>query len=111
MNEDVKVSWLYSLRSGEYKQARARLKRDDSYCCLGLLVHVQNPDVDWESTESFGNGALIHDQGHAKLQNRSYAPMKYNGGLSDDDQRHLAYLNDQKGLSFIQIAAYVEDHY
>ena len=109
MNPDVKTAWLFSLRSGKYKQARARLKSAwNAYCCLGVLVLSQDPKINWDSTDGFGDEPLIHDQTRSPLNARSYAPMDFAAGLDGDDQRHLAYLNDQKGYSFEQIADYVE---
>jgi hypothetical protein len=46
MNERVKKLWVDALRSGKYRQCRARLKvhgnRDDgpSYCYLGVLEEI-----------------------------------------------------------------------
>ena len=30
--------WLEALRSGEYQQGRSYLKKDNKYCCLGVLA-------------------------------------------------------------------------
>jgi len=35
-------NWTAALRSGKYTQAQKRLKDGDSYCCLGLLCHLQH---------------------------------------------------------------------
>ncbi len=57
MNADVKKAWLEALRSGEYKQAQGTLRREDSYCCLGVLCDVYrksgiNNDANWRRNES-----------------------------------------------------------
>lgn len=40
MNAELKAKWIAALRSGEYKQGRGKLKRNDLYCCLGVLCEV-----------------------------------------------------------------------
>ena len=52
MNKEQKDKWLVALRSGEYKQTRNVLIRDEkdgsrSYCCLGVLDEItkdENPE-------------------------------------------------------------------
>lgn len=39
MPVDIAEDWVAALRSGEYKQGRARLQNvDNEFCCLGVLV-------------------------------------------------------------------------
>lgn len=41
MNKEVKALWTKALRSGEYKQAKGALHRqNEGYCCLGVLCDV-----------------------------------------------------------------------
>jgi len=40
MNKRVKKLWIKALRSGEVNQARHRLRRGASRCCLGVLCDV-----------------------------------------------------------------------
>ena len=55
MNPDVKAKWLTALRSGEYKQGAMRLykKRNDSYCCLGVLCDLYGKEngETWERSK------------------------------------------------------------
>lgn len=37
--------WIEALESGEYKQCRFTMKRDDRYCCLGVLCDILEPDA------------------------------------------------------------------
>lgn len=37
MPKELLTKWLAALRSGKYKQALGLLKRDEGYCCLGVL--------------------------------------------------------------------------
>lgn len=40
MKKTLKLKWIAALRSGAYKQGKGRLRRGDSYCCLGVLCEV-----------------------------------------------------------------------
>jgi hypothetical protein len=45
MNAEIKARWLAALRSGKFKQGRYRLRKNDHYCCLGVLCEVVHEDV------------------------------------------------------------------
>lgn len=65
MNEQIKAQWVAALRSGDYPQRGGRLRRDDSFCCLGVLCDLAEKagaagrtDVDnMSSTYWTGQGA------------------------------------------------------
>ncbi len=40
MNKTYKKLWVEALRSDKYKQGRNRLRRDNKFCCLGVLCDV-----------------------------------------------------------------------
>ena len=40
MNKQVKRLWLDALKSRKYPQGKGRLKRGDSFCCLGVLCEL-----------------------------------------------------------------------
>lgn len=40
MNPEVKALWVTALRSGEYQQGQGVLRRNDHYCCLGVLCEL-----------------------------------------------------------------------
>ena len=42
INSKLKARWIAALLSGEYKQGKEALYNnlDDSYCCLGVLLHI-----------------------------------------------------------------------
>jgi hypothetical protein len=46
MPKELLGKWLAALRSGEYRQAARKLELDGAYCCLGVLQHVANGDVE-----------------------------------------------------------------
>ena len=48
LNTHVK-HWIEALRSGNYKQAQSALRRDDTYCCLGVACDLSvNEEIDWQ---------------------------------------------------------------
>jgi hypothetical protein len=40
MNPQVRDLWVAALRSGDYKQGRGQLRKNDRYCCLGVLCDL-----------------------------------------------------------------------
>lgn len=88
MDAEVKVKWLAALRSGNYEQARGKLKIDKAYCCLGVLAHVQKSRV-------------------GTLPQADVLPDRLSAGLTKEAQRELAHRNDA-GSSFAEIADYIE---
>lgn len=59
MNQEVKAKWLAALRSGQYKQGPGYLRRNDQFCCLGVLcdLFAKEGHGDWQEQP-----ALAHDQ-------------------------------------------------
>ena len=93
MTPEFKALWIETLRSGIYKQCKGALRNGDTFCCLGVACDLIDKDG-WEDGP-FGMG--------------------WNGYESDDlpfilsDESHiLVGLNDTAGLSFEEIADYIE---
>lgn len=40
MKKKIKKEWVAALRSGDYKQGKGALRRDDTYCCFGVLCEL-----------------------------------------------------------------------
>jgi len=40
MKKEIAEIWIKELESGKYKQTKGVLKKDDSYCCLGVLCQI-----------------------------------------------------------------------
>ena len=40
MKKEIADKWVEALRSGKYKQGKSALKKDDSFCCLGVLCDI-----------------------------------------------------------------------
>lgn len=93
MDKELKRKWVEALRSGKYEQGHGALRKDDKFCCLGVLCDVVDPNGWSEDCYWRGEYAL--------------PPSHVLGNLTASD---LVYLNDEKNLSFEQIADYIEKH-
>jgi hypothetical protein len=93
MDENIKEKWVNALRSGEYKQGRARLQCHDEYCCLGVLVDVAAPER-WADHSAQG------------ILDRS---LRTQFGITDEWHLCLTRMNDG-GMTFKQIADYIESN-
>lgn len=90
MNEEMKSKWVKALRSGQYKQARGRVKRDDSYCCIGV-------------------GALACGHEVRDFTVTGHAAEKLS--LTEEQITNLVRMNDSEEKSFRQIAAYIQKNF
>ena len=128
MNPDVKQKWIAALRSGDYKQTREQLKRQNSYCCLGVLTDLYDKDETIESEDHwcedlYGytcNGSWYKSESVLPQPVMEWAGLKeYNPTVkypeskiySEEKILSLAYLNDHENLSFEQIADIIEEQY
>jgi hypothetical protein len=54
MKAERKKAWTDALRSGKYKQGRARLRSaDNDFCCLGVLCDITDPNAWSRDNRSF----------------------------------------------------------
>jgi hypothetical protein len=44
MKKEWAMKWIKALRSGEFHQAKNRLRVGDNYCCLGVLTVLVDPN-------------------------------------------------------------------
>lgn len=96
MNTELKEQWIAALRSGAFEQHQGSLCSDDrrSFCCLGVLAIVNDPNVD-----------LNENQGDLN----PYSPIDgMIGGLSV--RGNLVRMNDKERLTFPEIADWVEQN-
>lgn len=78
-----------ALRSGDYKQARHSLRVGDAYCCIGVQCRLRGIDI----------------PNHAAMRN-----VYDESGIAFDDRGAMILMNDNKRLSFVEIADWVEKH-
>lgn len=106
MNEEIKTKWIAALRSGKYKQGEGCLRNGNSFCCLGVLCDIKNPNG-WENN-SFNDGG---EEAVKVLPEavRNWAGLPATNG-SNLNGICLAELNDE-GYSFEHIANVIEYHF
>ena len=106
MNPDIKQKWIEALRSGKYEQGFSVLKKNNRYCCLGVLceLHSKITNREW----------IQGEDGESYDDCDTYLPdvvVEWAGLNSDDpsvvDSLSLAQLNDV-GQTFEQIAEFIE---
>lgn len=63
LKPEIKQKWIKALRSGEYQQTKGRLKRDDGFCCLGVLCDVYDPSgwVNDQPKRDYNRGDYYYD--------------------------------------------------
>jgi hypothetical protein len=133
MQPEVKEAWLKALRSGEYQQGTGCLRKDDTYCCLGVLCDVYDKqevglgESRWKFVPEYKLGGLLYGEAtvvkaHYRYQDQPeilpYDVKKWAGlkdrspSFVDDTQlsKTLAALNDD-GYTFNQIADVIEKHF
>lgn len=95
----IKKKWVAALRSGDYKQGAGNLCKNMSprHCCLGVLADIVDPERNtWEGSDN--------DFGHPDNKQQR---LLLGGYLSNRKLDKLVNLNDDKGLSFKDIAAFI----
>lgn len=104
MNKDLKKLWVEALRSGKYKQTKGRLQSADgnAYCCLGVLEHcVMGVEYGPQYRRDANPDMLLYF-----VKNPKKATCKKADLLSTGVQ--FWFMNDHKGMTFTEIADYIE---
>jgi len=118
MNKEIKARWIKALRSGDYKQGRDRLKRNDTYCCLGVLCDLSVKDGigNWNGDRFIGGAekervtTLPFVIGQwAGMESGEGPAIKLEKGVKVFG-RSLIYYNDDEKYSFDQIADLIEEN-
>ena len=110
MNPQIKQKWVDALRSGDYQQTKGRLRKEDEFCCLGVLcdLYGKENNVEWQHNE-------VDDYFYEK--NSTVLPLSVMEWADVDGQsadicnvtETLAGLNDS-GSTFNEIADLIENH-
>ncbi len=102
MKKDIAIRWVEALRSGNYGQASFRLKDDDKYCCLGVLCEITQDQHAWRFRE---NTLILDEQAEYEV-----LPLLLREafGITSNQQDDFTLMNDDTGLSFVQIADYIQ---
>lgn len=118
----LQTEWIRRLRSGEYRQAKKRLKAEGGYCCLGIACEVAAPLIGGEFRLPPAHRGLrlpgeehfiIGDRHHsAALPVQVLDALKFKGCAlgstgTEGDFCTLSNAND-RGKTFAEIADWVE---
>lgn len=101
-SDEVFDLWMKALRSGEYKQTEGRLRRDNSFCYLGVLydLAVKDGGTPWGSFWHKPEGAFISES-------NGLPPPEITSFMFGDEHwviaNFIAEANDS-GLNFQQMA-------
>lgn len=119
MNPEIKRRWIERLRSGQYRQGKNLLHNpgDDTYCCLGVLCEIAVEDgVITKNGERLGTvfGDSTTFLSSAVLQWADLNPAYPGVAITDPESSNssltsLAYMNDDRGLDFNEIADIIEE--
>lgn len=103
MTTELKDKWVQALESGRYEQTTGRLRRNDQYCCLGVLLDVAG--YAWSPAAREGCWRAHDSKGYSMGQALTITACD-EIGLETRTQDHLIALNDS-GRSFNEIATYI----
>lgn len=118
MKQSIKEKWIAALRSGEYQQGKYRLKRNNKFCCLGVLTDLhrktkKKKDYKWIKLYN-GDENYFDSVGALNTEVQKWSSIDSAGGLfkypTNGKTNTLATLNDT-GKSFKQIADIIEKYF
>lgn len=95
---EIKKQWVEALRSGKYSQTSGRLRRQDGFCCLGVLCDLM------DTTKWIENP--LNNWTYGEFESKNYDMLR--GDLPITQK--LINMNDT-GKTFDQIADYIEENY
>lgn len=114
MNSDARKRWSHMLRLGVFSQVREKLRNTcNGRCCLGVLIDAEG--YEWVATKYDGCVIGVPDTGYEEFKSDDYISsgnlpgwMCDAIGLSIEATGRLANANDHEGLTFSQIADFVD---
>ena len=106
MDKQVKAQWLAALRSGQYKQGHEFLRQGDAYCCLGVLCDLYDATQWRPSSElyNYGKGAGVYIYPPDAVWEWAGIDSEV---AQDEVGADLARMNDERQMSFDQIADWI----
>lgn len=105
MVKEYKKKWIEALRSGNYKQGKFALKRDNRYCCLGVLCNI-HPEVEEILLDTSIYYKYKKDESNGYLPDSLCRSMK----IKEEEMTKLTEMNDHNELNFDQIADWIENN-
>lgn len=104
MDPQLKAQWLEALRSGKYVQTTGQLHNAKGFCCLGVLCNVVDPNA-WDDGDEW-----VYGEGENTTRDMVELPagFKMRAKLSGSFEHKLVQMNDEQGMSFAEIADFIE---
>lgn len=91
MKPEIREAWIKALKSGDYEQTSGALRRDNGFCCLGVLCNLhaiahpelalKQVDVSWYLGEDAGLPKAVMQWAGIDSKYGEYT----NGSLADDN--------------------------
>lgn len=116
MKKEIAEIWINALESGKYKQTKGVLKKDDSYCCLGVLCQISglgefkqvrsNEIISYVLPSGNFSSASLPDE----VLYWSDIEDQYGSFDESDSFSTLSILNDS-GKTFTEIAEIIRQNY
>jgi len=116
MKKEIAEIWIKELESGKYKQTKGVLKKDDSYCCLGVLCQISGLG---EFKQVLGDEIISYVLPSGNLSSAAlpYEVLDWSdiedqyGSFDESDSfSTLSILNDS-GKTFTEIAEIIRQNY
>ena len=107
MLSELQEKWLQALESGEYKQGFRKLRNSNGeFCCLGVACEVAGLKSEGDSYYygSDFNDTILPGNFYKELG------LKSEGGQLGESSEYLFTLNDERRMSFAEIAAFVRNN-
>lgn len=116
MKPEIQQKWVTALRSGEYTQTTENLRRDDGYCCLGVLCDLYTKETGngtWESDTQYTFEFMYKEENDTpSCVNLDLPPIVRKwAGITNVFEEELVILNDDEGFTFNQIADVIEERF
>jgi len=111
MNLQIKQKWVDALRSGEYQQTQERLRKEDGFCCLGVLcdLYGKENNVEWNLANNGHNYEFQDKESHLPSSVIEWSGVEDHNPYIIGGIGTLSGLND-KGFIFNEIADLIEEH-
>jgi len=119
LKPEIRARFLEALRSNKYSQGEGRLKKQDHFCCLGVLsdLAVQDGVADWEEDVLVVGDIYSKSLFPEQLLNWACGGSftVFDGPTAfplpeSEEARSLTYANDELKWTFSEIACLVEQY-
>ena len=108
MKPEIAKLWVDALRSGDYKQTQSKLRKGNSFCCLGVLCNLHAlAHLEIAAHQKLKHEYMGQDQ---ELPDKVRIWAGLQGSIGEiEGQLSLAEKNDG-GCGFREIADLIEKH-